>query len=1054
MNMNEPLSKDGQGEEEQNNFKFDGKPGSYDSNSSSAQRKKSFSTTKPTEYNLPKEHLESSTSKSLETKAKNILLPWRKKHNKDSEDSAAPDTDLNLDTSPRSNVTSDVSPTHTDHKSNSGPTPTTTTHGYSYVKTTTTPAATHGQSKARTTPFTSHEHSNTDATAPTSHTSHTATHGHSNIKTTPPANREYSKVSSTAPTGTATHGHSNVKTTNPSTSYEHSKISSITPTGTTATHGHSNIKTTSSTTGQHSKASSTVPTAATHAHANVKTTNPVMQGHSNVSAGPKIAASTATATATYGHSNAETKPSSTNLGNHNVKDSSSATQGYSNLNSSADRDVIPGGFRDTTSVGVDPVDPSVHMNPSSKTNDNTETSTKTTIGAPQDTIKEIAEKVKMDQSQQTGLKNDRISGSDAIQGQTMDSGYKGAIGTASGLSTKEPPHYNDNMKNVQYPEKTRVEKQNISENAAERFKSERDDILHDDDYQQKNIKSKVDSNWGPIDYNTGAGTNKNLQDVVAPSSLKDNSFIAGSATQQKSEPNTKLGQIEYESGVSTQSGNPQDVYGSQTANRSAGIPSRSEEQKSGEPKNTNQSIVMPPTMKDEDLNKGYSKFDSAKPNEYGLDYLDDVEDYNEHDINDHSNMKDESSYLKNTQREGKPNYSHFEREGQIPGAFKADTFSNSMQRQDDDLLSPKQTTLQADSHGVGDARQGKYEFSNSSGNTKLTDLNKNNSGPTPSRSNFIDQIEPRRAKTTENISDAKNSHTAHLGTTGNVDAGTPGMKAKTFGSTSLDNSTETPGIAAFDDTGNTDSEHVKSGGIGATLFGSTKNANSTYTKPRYIADDTYAQEKQDDYGSGHSSSDQKSSSDDNIDISRNTKVLDDDAPGYKREVDMKNKRRTDIGGTGAANAYAEEVGNFPSLIDPHVPTYGFKDTNTSASQQQSLSSPSGAIDPENTSYSIHNEATSQGRKISVGSVGSGKSKHHHDHSHHQSRKNSSKGSDYDYNPNHSAEHTPRHHQYGSDDGEVEYEAEEQDEEKKGKQNFMGRVRNSISGGTFGFRSEI
>lgn len=167
-------------------------------------------------------------------------------------------------------------------------------------------------------------------------------------------------------------------------------------------------------------------------------------------------------------------------------------------------------------------------------------------------------------------------------------------------------------------------------------------------------------------------------------------------------------------------------------------------------------------------------------------------------------------------------------------------------------------------------------------------------------------------------------------------------------------------------------------------------------------------------------------------------------------MDLRNQNRSNIGGTGAANAYAAEVGNFPSLIDPHVPTYGFKDDNTPNPQKPSLSSSTEATGPEATNYSIHNEATSQGRKVSVGSVGSGKSKQHH---HHHSRKNSSKSPDYDYNSNNSTEQAPRHHHHGSDEGE-EQEYEGEGEEHSGKKNFIGRVRKSISGGTFGFRSEI
>lgn len=52
----------------------------------------------------------------------------------------------------------------------------------------------------------------------------------------------------------------------------------------------------------------------------------------------------------------------------------------------------------------------------------------------------------------------------------------------------------------------KVDNKNISERAAEKFNIERDDISGiRDDYQQKNIKSKTDSNWGPIEYSSSAG---------------------------------------------------------------------------------------------------------------------------------------------------------------------------------------------------------------------------------------------------------------------------------------------------------------------------------------------------------------------------------------------------------------------------------------------------------------------------------------------------------------------------------------------------------------------
>ena len=192
----------------------------------------------------------------------------------------------------------------------------------------------------------------------------------------------------------------------------------------------------------------------------------------------------------------------------------------------------------------------------------------------------------------------------------------------------------------------------------------------------------------------------------------------------------------------------------------------------------------------------------------------------------------------------------------------------------------------------------------------------------------------------------------------------------------------------------------------------------TYANSKDTAGVTYdrqrpSEEKSTDHN-GHNILSQENYSDDDIDVNKNAKVLEKDALGYKRKVDLKNKRRTDIGGSDAADTYAAEVGNFPSLIDPRVPTYGFKDdNNTSSSQKTPLSSTSETADPEPATYLIHNETTSQGRKVSVGSAGSEKLKHHHNHSHHHSRQSSSKASDYEYNSNHSTEHTPRNHRSDS-----------------------------------------
>ncbi|CAI4315457.1 AKH_1a_G0006790.mRNA.1.CDS.1 [Saccharomyces cerevisiae] len=1048
MNMNESISKDGQGEEEQNNFSFGGKPGSYDSNSDSAQRKKSFSTTKPTEYNLPKEQPES-TSKNLETKAKNILLPWRKKHNKDSE---TPHEDTEADANRRAKVTSDVNPVSTDTKSSSGPNATITTHGYSYVKTT-TPDATSEQSKVKTSPPTSHEHSNIKA-SPTTHRHSKGDAGHPSIATT----HDHSTSKAATSPVTHTHGHSSA-TTSP----------------VTHTHGHASVKTTSPTnTHEHSKAN-TGPsaTATTHGHINVKTTHPVSHGHSGSSTGPKSTA------AAQDHSSTKTNPSVTH-GHTSVKDNSSATKGYSNTDSNSDRDVIPGSFRGMTGTDVNPVDPSVYTSTGPKSNVSsgmnavdpsvyTDTSSKsadrrkfsgnTATGPPQDTIKEIAQNVKMDENEQTGLKNDQVSGSDAIQQQTMEPEPKAAVGTSGFVS--QQPSYHDSNKNIQHPEKNKVDNKNISERAAEKFNIERDDILESaDDYQQKNIKSKTDSNWGPIEYSSSAGKNKNLQDVVIPSSMKEKFDSGTSGSQNMPKAGTELGHMKYnDNGRDNLQYVAGSQAGSQNTNNNIDMSPRHEAEWSGLSNDaTTRNNVVSPAMKDEDMNE-----DSTKSHQYGLDYLDDVEDYHENDIDDYSNAKKNDLYSKKAYQ-GKPSDYNYEQREKIPGTFEPDTLSKSVQKQDEDPLSPRQTTNRAGMETTRDESFGNYEYSNTSGNKTLSDLSKNKSGPTPTRSNFIDQIEPRRAKTTQDIaSDAKDfTNNPETGTTGNVDTtGRMGAKSKTFSSNPFDDSKNTDthlenaNVAAFDNSRSGDTTYSKSGDAETAAYDNIKNADPTYAKSQDITgmtqthDQEPSSEQKASYGSVGNSQTQEYSSDDNIDVNKNAKVLEEDAPGYKREVDLKNKRRTDLGGADASNAYAAEVGNFPSLIDPHVPTYGFKDTNTSSSQK-----PSEGTYPETTSYSIHNETTSQGRKVSVGSMGSGKSKHHHNH-HRHSRQNSSKGSDYDYNNStHSTEHTPRHHRYGSDEGEQDYHDDEQGEEQAGKQSFMGRVRKSISGGTFGFRSEI
>lgn len=1086
--MNEPLSKDDQGEEQQNNYSFDGKPGSYDSNSNSAQRKKSFSTTKPTEYNLPKKQPES-TSNNLETKAKNILLPWRKKHNKDSESSG---TNTDADMGKNANAGPDVNPiiapsTHSHSKSISSPN----------IKT--TPPTTYGTTNVNSSPD-----------VKTTSSTHDHAHSHSKTATTPTTTHGHSNVNTGSKATTASHELSHAKTTPPTHAHAHDstgpKTTAAVTAATAAMQEHSHAKTTPSIHGQaHDSTGPNAATTTTHGYAHIKTTYPATPGHSNVGTGPNAAAASThghayvktTYPTTQGHTNAPTSPSA-NQKRSNVKNSPSATEEHSNVNpivkpasnvssnvnSDLNRDAIPGGYPTTSLTAdtnsnvnaksginsVDPNDPSVYTGTTSSTDgNNSKKPYSANIGTPHDTIKEIAEKVKMNESEQTGLKNDQISGSDPIPGQTMDpkNNKKGTAGVAmgSGLSSQQQqPSYNDNMMNVQYPEKTKVEKQNISENAAEKFKNERDDILNKgDDYEPHIIKSKSNSNWGPIDYNTDNGKNKNLQDVVVPSGMKDNSLGGTSA-----KPDTKWGSMEHTTGSGDPYNNQHDVFGSQNTSRNTQIPN-----------NTTQNVVVPLPMKDEDLNKGKSV--SRKPDEYGLDYLDDVEDYDDNDnhgINDYSNVKDEDQYNMFAQQEEKPNYSRYQAAEQIPGAFKADTFSKSSQRQDDDIaLSPKQKTYYASNEPTVHPNQGKYEFSNMAGHTKPTDLSKNTSSSTPTRSNLVDQIKPSGAETAEKMSsNAKDSDYTALGNTKNTGIYSKSSGAGAFGNaTNADANVGSTGVAAFDDNRTADTTYAKSGdpvtaaydniknttdrrveseNAGATAFVNTGKADDTTHAKSRDFDTAYAQEKplqqQTGYGSGDDATNHESSDDDEIDVNKNQKILNKDASDYKREVDLRNQNRSNIGGTGAANAYAAEVGNFPSLIDPHVPTYGFKDDNTPNPQKPSLSSSTEATGPEATNYSIHNEATSQGRKVSVGSVGSGKSKQHH---HHHSRKNSSKSPDYDYNSNNSTEQAPRHHHHGSDEGE-EQEYEGEGEEHSGKKNFIGRVRKSISGGTFGFRSEI
>lgn len=255
--MNEPLSKDDQGEEQQNNYSFDGKPGSYDSNSNSAQRKKSFSTTKPTEYNLPKKQPES-TSNNLETKAKNILLPWRKKHNKDSESSG---TNTDADMGKNANAGPDVNPiiapsTHSHSKSISSPN----------IKT--TPPTTYGTTNVNSSPD-----------VKTTSSTHDHAHSHSKTATTPTTTHGHSNVNTGSKATTASHELSHAKTTPPTHAHAHDstgpKTTAAVTAATAAMQEHSHAKTTPSIHGQaHDSTGPNAATTTTHGYAHIKTTYP------------------------------------------------------------------------------------------------------------------------------------------------------------------------------------------------------------------------------------------------------------------------------------------------------------------------------------------------------------------------------------------------------------------------------------------------------------------------------------------------------------------------------------------------------------------------------------------------------------------------------------------------------------------------------------------------------------------------------------------------------------------------------------------------------------
>ena len=131
--------------------------------------------------------------------------------------------------------------------------------------------------------------------------------------------------------------------------------------------------------------------------------------------------------------------------------------------------------------------------------------------------------------------------------------------------------------------------------------------------------------------------------------------------------------------------------------------------------------------------------------------------------------------------------------------------SNSVRTQDENLISPKQT-IQTGMKTAGDESPGGYEYSNMSDISKISDLSKNKSGPTPTRSNFIDQIEPRRAKTTENItSNSEDSNNREPSNSGTVGTGKEGIRSKTFSSATFDNSKSSDAnhknydVTSFDD---------------------------------------------------------------------------------------------------------------------------------------------------------------------------------------------------------------------------------------------------------------
>lgn len=78
-------------------------------------------------------------------------------------------------------------------------------------------------------------------------------------------------------------------------------------------------------------------------------------------------------------------------------------------------------------------------------------------------------------------------------------------------------------------------------------------------------------------------------------------------------------------------------------------------------------------------------------------------------------------------------------------------------------------------------------------------------------------------------------------------------------------------------------------------------------------------------------------------------------------------RSTSIGTEeGAAGAYANEVGNMPSMVDPNVPTYGYTKSSTNTGAEEGYMKHSGDSE-EHGNYMMHSAQGRAGRHVSVGS---------------------------------------------------------------------------------------